>query len=326
MLLLFLLLASALSMAAGCSAQGGAGAAGAAGSDEGYRAVAVGSGCFIGVGTGGRVDKLNYDNSSETCESPTSATLNAVTNANGKYLAVGDGGAVVVSPIDDVKFTEARSGTRKDLLASAGFNGYFFAAGRDGTLLRSGDGSRWEKIDLGVENDIVTMAANAKTLFALTREGQIISTANGETFSVQDYNKEFEGYNESMYWFHKISSLGETFFITGSLQEYEDAPMIMMSDTGEVWMPRSIAEINDEPPEGFLPLIFGDAGIGGNNVVIAANGGRLFSLSDCSSCNVIRDVADVEINALAYTVSHVMLAGGDFWFEAFETDDLRLEE
>ncbi|MDR1136263.1 MAG: hypothetical protein LBL49_08825 [Clostridiales Family XIII bacterium] len=308
---------------AGCSSQSDAQTDTGA---EGYRAVASADDCFIAVGTGGRIDRINFDDSYETYESAITETLNAVDCYNGVYFAVGNNGTIVSSSSSEVSFGKKSSGTREDLLAAAGFKGGFFAAGRGGLLLRSVDGDKWNKVDINVENDIVTMAANDGYLFALTREGQIISSIDGETFSVQNYNEEFEGYNEYKYWFENITSLGETFFITGSLQGYEDVPMIMMSSTGEVWMPRAISEINDKPSADFLPLKLGQVGIGGGELVAPVNGGRIISITDCSSCNILRDVDNAEITGLAYDVDWVMLVGEGFWFDCVESDSLIITE
>ncbi|MDR0425486.1 MAG: hypothetical protein LBH39_08585 [Clostridiales Family XIII bacterium] len=308
------------------SGSGGESASGEATAMNGFQTVAAAEGCFIAAGTGGKIARLDYDNSQMSFGSDVAADLYAVTYYNGMYLAVGERGAITASDADAVEFASRDSGVKADLYAVAGFAGRFFAAGAGGTLLSSDDCVRWEKMDIGLENDIVTMAANHSYLFALTREGHIISSIDGANFSVQDYNTEFEGYNEHKYWFENITSLGETFFITGSIQGYEDVPMVMMSPTGEVWMPRAISEIDDRPSSEFLPLHLGQVGLGGGQLVAPVNGGRLISITDCSSCNVMHRIGSNEIYSLAYTADWVALAGQDFWFEVIETERLEIEE
>ena len=72
------------------------------------------------------------------------ARIRGVTYGNGRYVAVGHGGAIFTSQ-SGKHWTERRSGTESVLRGVAFGNGLFVAVGPGRTLLSSPDGFRWTR-------------------------------------------------------------------------------------------------------------------------------------------------------------------------------------
>ncbi len=302
----------------------GGGAAGAA-IPAGYRDVTSVEDYFFAVGTGGRIDRIDYDKKVTGFKSPAKENLNAVALIYDKYIAVGNAGTILVSKnLKD--FTAVSSGTKNDLLGVAVLNGKILAVGRGGVFLTSEDGDKWQKVDVGVKEDIVSIGASMSRCFAVTREGKIITSTDAKKFTVQDYDKEFRGYNEHRYWFERVNVCGNMFFITGSVQGDEGVPLIMYSDTGEVWMMTSLAEVNGEPLDNILPLKITAIGLNGDQLIASADKGRLISITDCSVCNKMTVLTDVTLNALAYSAERFIVVGDGFKFEIQDPESVRMDD
>ena len=292
----------------------------------GYRDVVFAEEYFLAVGSGGTIDRIDFDKKVTRLKSPAQETLNAAIFYYGRLILVGNGGTVLVSE-DGGGFSAMNSGTKSDILDVAAIGGRLLAVGRGGLLLSSGDqGESWKKISSKVKNDIVSIAANESRCFAVTREGQILMSTDGVSFSVSDYNAEFEGYNEDKYWFDKVNILGNSFILTGSVQGNEGEPMIMGSSTGEVWMPTALTEINGEPLDSIMPITIADVGLNGDQLIAACDGGRLLTVTDCSVCNKMTTISDVNLNALASSPDMFVVVGDGFWFDVLSPDSVRMDD
>jgi predicted small lipoprotein YifL len=122
---------------------------------------------------------------------PTNANLNALTYNSGKFLAVGDGGAILYST-DGATWASVTSGTISDLYAVSNKGSGFIATGANGTLLTSGDGINWVAGNSGTTNTLygitygngiyVAVGANG-TLITSTDQGAIWGTIASSTNS-----------------------------------------------------------------------------------------------------------------------------------------------
>ncbi len=85
--------------------------------------------------------------------SQTSNDLFAVAYAEGRFVAVGDRGAIVTSP-DGLAWTVRPSGTEAALKGVAHGAGGWVAVGEGGTILTSPDGARWSAVAAGASDDL----------------------------------------------------------------------------------------------------------------------------------------------------------------------------
>ena len=106
------------------------------------------------------------------------ANLNAISFNNGKFLAVGNGGAILLST-DGTSWTQEISGTTKDLLAVCNYGAGFIAIGTNGTILTSSDGVIWATIPLVTTNTLYGITNGNGRYVAVGAAGTIISSTDG---------------------------------------------------------------------------------------------------------------------------------------------------
>ena len=107
-----------------------------------------------------------------------SANLNALTFNNGRFLAVGNGGAILLST-DGTSWTQEISGTTQDLLAVCNYGGGFIAIGANGTIITSVDGVIWSNIPLVTTNTLYGITNGNGRYVAVGAAGTVISSTDG---------------------------------------------------------------------------------------------------------------------------------------------------
>lgn len=109
---------------------------------HGLTGVAFGNNIFVAVGYGGAV-VISTDTITWTeITTPSQNDLSAVTYANGMFVAVGAAGIILTSP-DGIEWTQRASPIGQGLYAVAFGNNAFVATGYGGTILTSPDGIDW---------------------------------------------------------------------------------------------------------------------------------------------------------------------------------------
>lgn len=288
---------------------------------DGYRAVCFDGTAFVAVGTGGRIDRIALDKTVTPFEKVSDVRLNGVISVNGSNIAVGNNGTILVSK-NGGKFKSVKSGVKVSLNSITYFRNFFWIAGSQGILLSSADGEAWTPVQTGTKNDIRSISANEKICMAVTREGQIVISTDGQTWNVLDYNVVYKGYDVP-YWFHSIRACGEVFFIAGENQENAGAPVILSSDTGEVWRSHVLNKVNDEPLEKSLPLTVNVLGVNWDQLIAVGNEGKLLTITECIECNKLDKLSDHNINDMAAADGMVAFVGDAFWFDVQESDTFR---
>jgi rhodanese-related sulfurtransferase len=157
---------------------------------------------------------------------------------------------------------------------------------------------------------------------AVTREGQILMSADGTKWNVTDYNALYEGYSD-LFWFKAIRACGNAFVIVGEHQNNPGAPAVLSSDTGEVWMESAFTKINDKPGEESFPITVNAVAVDWDQLVAACNGGKLLTVTECSECNKLDVLCDKNIKDLASSNGLLALVGDDFWFDVRKSDTFR---
>jgi len=288
---------------------------------QGYRSVCFDGTNYLAVGTGGRIDRIAVDKTVTSLKSGTDVCLNGVYSANGINVVAGDSGTILTAKSGD-NFRKADSGVDKELYSVTFFQGEFLAAGEDGTLLYSKDGEKWTSVKTETKNDILSISANEKMCMAVTREGQIMMSSNGESWKVLDYDQVYKGYDK-LYWFHSIRASGDTFFIAGEYQEDGRIPVILSSDTGEVWRTHPLRQINGEEMDKFLPIKINAIGVNWDQLMAVGNSGKVLTLPECADCNKITVLNKHNLNDMAPSEGQMAVVGDDFWFDILKSDSFR---
>jgi phage shock protein E len=288
---------------------------------EGYRAVCHDGSAYIAVGTNGRIDKITADKTVTRLPADTTACLNGVASKNGIHIAVGDGGAVLYAKNGE-GFKQAGSATAKPLYGVTVFHETFWAAGADGTLIYSSDGEHWAAMMSGTKNSILSISANEKMCMAVTRESEILTTKDGQAWDVMDYNAFYEGCSEPCL-FRSVRACGDVFFVTGEYLNRPGSPVILSSDTAEIWSEHLLYEINDKPGEEYFPLTINAVAVDWDQLTAACNDGKMLTVTECLVCNKLDVVCDKNINDLAPGNGFLALVGDGFWFDVRKSDAFR---
>jgi photosystem II stability/assembly factor-like uncharacterized protein len=85
----------------------------------------------------------------------------------GVLLHTSDGG---------VHWERTASGITGDLFALWGDDDEVYAAGREGTVLRSTDGVRWQRVDAHVPETLVSLAGHGASVWAVGLAGRVVQS------------------------------------------------------------------------------------------------------------------------------------------------------
>jgi hypothetical protein len=149
-----------------------------------YLANLVGSGVFVAAGAGGALFAATVSNADGSFSwaaaksVPTSANLNAVIYNNGRFLALGDNGTILLST-DGTTWAAQTSGTGNDLYAVANRGSGFIAVGANGTMLVSGDGINWGQIGPFTYNTLYGLTYGNGTYVAAGAAGTLLYSTDG---------------------------------------------------------------------------------------------------------------------------------------------------
>lgn len=278
----------------------------------GYRCVEFDGTEFLMCGTGGRLDRITPDDQVQNLQVPTEEDLLDILIRDDLTLIAGSGGTLLYSS-DGEHFEEGRTGTSSDLYEIAYFNGNYYAASEKGVVLCSKDGRSWSARQTGIKDDIVSIAANGKILMAITRQSDIITSTDGKNWEVENFNTVYQGYYDPLV-FTEISAIGNLFCVVS--QSYEDmgVPHIMMSDTGEVWTFKPLEQINGLDVAEPISLKLNAIGYDLDQLLLACDGGRILTVSDCYKCNKVDTYAQDDLRDLALGAEKLMIVGDNYTY------------
>lgn len=289
--------------------------------NDGYRAVCYDGKNFVAVGTQGHMDSISPDKTVTPLPTKTSARLNGVASMDGTRIVVGDGGVILVSK-EDEDFKIIKSGVKSSLNSVTYFQNAFWVAGSQGILLKSTNGEKWTQVKSGTQNDILSIASNNQMSMAVTRQGQILMSSDGMKWKIIDYNVVYKGYDEPC-WFSTVNACGDTFFIVGQTQKDAGVPVIISSETGDVWRHYAMQQVDGKPYSDILPLTVNRIAMNWDQLTAICNAGKLLTITECSECNTSTTLTSNNINDLAATDGKMALVGDAFWFDVQDADAFR---
>jgi photosystem II stability/assembly factor-like uncharacterized protein len=117
--------------------------------------------------------------------SPTTQTLWGVTAGGGRFVAVGESGAIVYSPDGSSRWTAAVSNTTRwllDVTRSTTLNLYV-AVGDAGTILTSADGGFWSPQTSGTTQRLNSVLWGGDRFLAVGENGTALTSPDGLTWT-----------------------------------------------------------------------------------------------------------------------------------------------
>ena len=290
----------------------------------GYLATEYTNGYYLAAGTGGRLNKILPDKHVETLAVPTSESLTDIWTDGVSVLVCGKNGTLLLGD-EACNFTKCNVGISSDIFGVTCFNGTYYACAKKGTLLISENGTTWQKQKLPTDRDIVSIAANSSFIMAVTAKSDIFISNDGQSWKHDDFNKTYEGYYEARS-FSKVHSLGNTFLIVGQLADKPGIPMLMYSDTGEVWIDNPLLIINGKAPENAYPLTINDICLDDDQILAVCDKSRLLTITGCAVCHQMARIADKELFTLSFGDGKLLVAGEDFYFDIIDSAEVRQDK
>jgi hypothetical protein len=148
-------------------------------------AVSFFSGRYLAVGNGGALFSSTTGDGGTWTATPSGVTVNLNGIVGGGLaVAVGDGGTVI-SSTDGTTWTPQTSGVSTRLNAITVGQGLFVVVGDGGVILRSSDGTTWQPSTSGTTQDLVGVTSLGTTLVALGANGTLLTSPDGVTWTAR---------------------------------------------------------------------------------------------------------------------------------------------
>jgi hypothetical protein len=277
---------------------------------RGYRDVVHFGKKFIAVGTAGRIDGISSSAEIIPVDFSCPFDLNCIFANDTLVIAAGDQGTILYST-DGVSFDHAESGTDKNIHSITSKDGLILAGSDTGLILGSNDGRSWNTLQTNAKGNVLSISANNSFFMGVTDAGEILKSGDSYSWHIQDYNKEYAGYNPYSN-FKKILATPHSFVIIGTHQN--GSPSILFSSLGHVWTERvpfyydeqdMVCHLNGKPNDvTYDPMR--------DQFFLACDNGELFSLPTCTNCNKYTKISENNLNALFYADNSLCIVGEEF--------------
>jgi hypothetical protein len=277
---------------------------------SGYREITFYNGKYLAVGTEGRIDYISNSGDKTAVISPNRNNLNCLVSNDKVVIIGGDKGTILFSS-DGKIFTTVDPGIN-DNINGITFRNETFVAGADrGTILISKNGSTWSSIKSGAKGNIVSVTSNDSFFLGITGDGEILTSGNGIDWKIQDYNKEYSGYNRPCE-FSKVLAANDRVVIIG--KHDDNTPAVLFSTLGNVWTERTLIYEDDNGEMRYLSnepnAVAYDAVR--DQFILACDKGEILSLPPCSKCNVSATLSGSDLYAITCTENLLIAVGRGF--------------
>ena len=279
-------------------------------SEKGYTDIVRFKDKFFAVGTNGRIDCITESGEKIRVGSSCKYNLHCVISNEELIIAAGDQGAILYSS-DGKNFKSGESGTEKSIHGIAIKNGLLIAGADGGTILTSTNGISWTVVPTAIKGNILSIVSSNSFFIGISDSGEIIKSFDGMKWDIQNYNKEYTGYNQHSK-FRKIYASQNSIVIIGTHDD--GSPSILFSSLGNVWTDRE--PIYQDEQGRFSCLTQRPNAITYDSerdqFIVACDHGELFSLPSCSKCDKYMKISDANLQALIYFDNRLLIVGDDY--------------
>jgi len=284
----------------------------------GYNSVTGYNDMFLAAGSGGRIDWITFSGRVIRTESFPGEVLNSIISDNKNIIAAGEKGILRIS-LDGKSFVKAESGTNADINSVIIFRSAIIAGADKGRILRGDPGGSFSALDLNLKGNIVSLSARLTDCYGVTDAGEIIHSIDGVNWDIFDFNQVYKGYYKPCSFTSVLVTLNR---IAVAGKQDDGSPVVAFSNQGNVWTER-ILNYADE--QGFRELIteipnsilYDETG---DQYILACNNGTLILLPECSQCNKVTKVSDVDLRGLFFNASKMMIVGDNYFTRIMNID------
>lgn len=267
---------------------------------------------FLAIGTDGTIDYISKSGKITKVSNSCNCTLNSAICDRKAVIVAGNNGTILFSS-DGENYNKIDAGTKKNIYSITSFNGILIASAEKGTLLVSMNGSSWGSINLNVKGDIVSVAANDSRCFGVTDTGEIIKSSDGTTWEIDDYNRQYAGYNRPCK-FKRVLLTDNRIVIIG--QHDDGTPVVLYSSIGNVWTERLLVYTDNQEIQRAITNLPNDVtyDLTGDQFFLACNNGEIVSLPSCSKCNKTVTVTGKNLFSIVCSGDYLISVGEDYYF------------
>jgi hypothetical protein len=281
--------------------------------EEGYRGIARYGNGFVAVGSEGRIDRISLSGELIQSDKFTGANFNCIFSNDEMTIAAGDNGTIVFS-INGTTYRKAESSTDKDINSITYFKKTIVAGADCGEIITGDVQGRLLKIIPGVKGNIVSVSAGSSGCYGVTDEGEIIHSPDGIGWEIFDLNRVYSGYYKPGR-FTRVLVTEDRIVVTGFRDD--DSPLLMFSSHGKVWTDRILNYTDDKEMQGTLSDrpndIFYDKA--NDEFFIACSKGKLIILPSCPHCNKLTVLTEEDLTGISSDGKTLIIVGSNFYIK-----------
>jgi trimeric autotransporter adhesin len=141
-------------------------------------------------------------------------------------VLVGKEGKILKKSKDESVFSPVESDTKEDLSSVVWFEGRFVAVGNNGVVVVSSDGAIWKRVRMGSKQHLAKILPIDENLISIGANGLIIRSQDGITWDEVTVNPAFESLTNCCYFKGKYLFFGEHLgiYATIDLTDFEKIP------------------------------------------------------------------------------------------------------
>ncbi len=280
---------------------------------------------FLAVGTGGRMDRIDPNGVVTPLESGTAADLRGIWT-DGKLCLICTADGVVLSSSDGSSFTAHVVIPDLALTGVTGFNGKYFVSAEDGAIYASRDLGTWERQMVSSEEPLLNVISTRHCIVAVSAGTDVLLSQDGINWTRSNFNEVYDGLYPPFTYVNVVGT-GDTFFTVGYKRDSENIPVVMYTETAEVWMDKSPSQINGAPRDESTKLRLNDIGVCTDQIIAPCDEGQVVTLTECIQCNLMQTLSGAgDLKTVSVTDDDILIAGEDFYCHLFMPEELRQEK
>lgn len=279
--------------------------------EDGYRGIARYGNDFVAVGSEGRIDRISLSGELIQTGKFIGVNFNCVSSDDEMIIAAGNNGTIVFST-DGTTYTKAESCTDKDINSIAYFKKTIIAGADHGEIITGDPQGPLQRIIPGVKGNIVSVSAGSSGCYGVTDEGEIIQSSDGISWEIFDLNRVYSGYYKPVR-FSRVLVTEDRILLTGLRDD--GSPLLMFSSLGKVWTDRTLNYTDEGEMQGSLcdqpNDIFYDKA--NDEFFIACSKGKLMMLPSCPHCNRLAVLTEEDLTGISSAGNTLIVVGSNFF-------------
>jgi hypothetical protein len=285
---------------------------------DNYTAVVRFDDGFVASSSAGRIDWISNAGIITQSQLFSGLKFNSLLVDNQRIIVAGDNGAMMIGS-EPSDFKNIETGLDCHINSLALFNGRVIAGADGGVILVEYEDGLLQTIELDLIGDIVSISANSTDCYGVTNKGEIIHSMDGVNWSVNDFNKTYEGFYRSCQ-FTKVLTTDKQISIIGF--QDDGIPVMFLSSLGTVWTQRHLmysdqngttSVLNEYPNDIFYDAL-------NDQYVLICNHGKIMIIPSCSHCNQLFEFSSENLISIAGIEKSIVVVGNNGFIKTERID------